>query len=57
MRKVFLFAAGTLLFAGASAYRAFLILFCNFTEYDDTGYMLTLIQSFNERGELIPRDF
>lgn len=57
MRKVFLFAAGTLLLAGASAYRAFLILFCNFTEYDDTGYILTLIQSFNERGSLYRETF
>lgn len=52
MRKVSLLAIGTLLLAGACGYGAFLNLFCNLADYDDTGYMLCLIQGFNERGSL-----
>ena len=57
VRKVLLFVAGASLLAGASAYRGFLILCCHFANYDDTGFMLTLIQGFNERGSLYRETF
>jgi hypothetical protein len=57
VRKGIFLAAGALLLAGASVYRAFLSLFCSFTTYDDTGYMLSLIQGFNERGNLYRETF
>lgn len=57
MRKVLLFVAGASLLAGASAYRGFLVLCCYFANYDDTGFMLTLIQGFNERGSLYRETF
>jgi hypothetical protein len=57
VRKVLLFVAGASLLAGTSAYRGFLVLCCHFANYDDTGFMLTLIQGFNERGSLYRETF
>lgn len=47
-----LFVAASALLAGVSAYRGFLKLFTRLNAYDDTGYMLSLIQSFNQSGGL-----
>jgi hypothetical protein len=52
VRKFLLFVAGATLLAAASAHRAFFDLFSYFAQYDDTGFMLTLIQGFNEHGGL-----
>jgi hypothetical protein len=52
VRKFPIFVAAATLLAAASAYRAFFDLFSYFAEYDDTGFMLSLIQGFNEHGGL-----
>ncbi len=43
--------------ACATAYRGFLELFSVATPYDDTGFMLSLIKGFNERGHLYQETF
>src|SRR4051794_27818589 len=57
MRKFPLFLAGALVLAAATAYGAFFELFSYFAQYDDTGFMLSLIQGFNERGSLYRQTF
>jgi hypothetical protein len=52
VRRFRLFVLGATLLAAVSAYRAFLDLFSYFAQYDDTGFMLSLIQGFNEHGAL-----
>lgn len=52
VRKFLLFIGGATLLATASAYRAFFDLFSYFAQYDDTGFMLSLIQGFNDHGGL-----
>jgi len=52
VRKFAFFVAGSTLLAAASAYRGFFDLFSYFAQYDDTGFMLSLIQGFNGHGAL-----
>jgi len=56
-RKLLFLSLSIATVAGATAYRGFLELFSVATPYDDTGFMLSLIKGFNERGHLYQETF
>lgn len=55
--KLLLLFFGIALLALVSVYRAFFHVFTHARQYDDTGYTLSLIQGFNERGGLYRETF
>lgn len=55
--KPLLLFPGIALLAMVSVYRAFFHVFTHAPQYDDTGYMLSLIQGFNEHGGLYRETF